>query len=92
MLVLLLLLLFTVGAVVAAAALARVLFVAAVPAPHVLLHMVDDRTSNACRYGMHIVPGFNISAPLADNHIGTVLSKQLDCLHYCHPGIPGGET
>jgi hypothetical protein len=35
-----------------------------------------------------LVAGFNVSAALADNHIGTVLSKQLDCLHYCHPGVP----
>eukprot|EP00775_Hariotina_reticulata_P004106 gene4106-4352_t len=40
------------------------------------------------KYGVPLVAGFNVSAALADNHIGTVLSKQLDCLHYCHPGVP----
>lgn len=41
-----------------------------------------------CRYGMHVVPAFAQSVPLHDNHIGTTMSPEQDCLHYCMPGVP----
>lgn len=40
------------------------------------------------RYGMHVVPTFAQSVPLHDNHIGTTLNPEQDCLHYCMPGVP----
>jgi hypothetical protein len=42
-----------------------------------------------CRYGLPIVPGgFNMSVLLYDNHPGSRWTSELDCSHYCHPGLP----
>ncbi|WIA44222.1 hypothetical protein OEZ86_010534 [Tetradesmus obliquus] len=40
------------------------------------------------KYNIPVVAAFNISVPLADNHIGSHMSPELDCLHYCVPGVP----
>eukprot|EP00775_Hariotina_reticulata_P008138 gene8138-8332_t len=40
------------------------------------------------RYNIHIVPSYNMSVPLHDNHIGLVMNPELDCLHYCQNGLP----
>eukprot|EP00882_Tetradesmus_deserticola_P028338 GHRQ01031567.1.p1 GENE.GHRQ01031567.1~~GHRQ01031567.1.p1 ORF type:complete len:258 (+),score=64.81 GHRQ01031567.1:276-1049(+) len=41
------------------------------------------------RQGLPVLPFFNISVPLHDNHASVPLvSGKLDCMHYCHPGIP----
>jgi hypothetical protein len=37
---------------------------------------------------MPVIAAFNISVPLGDNHIGRSMSSDLDCLHYCTPGVP----
>lgn len=38
---------------------------------------------------MPVLPTFNISVPLWDNHTPIKLrSGWVDCMHYCHPGIP----
>jgi hypothetical protein len=47
--------------------------------------------SNACaarRFGLYTVPGYNMTAPLVDNHVAMKNSPALDCLHYCQPGQP----
>uniref|UniRef100_A0A383VCQ2 Trichome birefringence-like N-terminal domain-containing protein n=1 Tax=Tetradesmus obliquus TaxID=3088 RepID=A0A383VCQ2_TETOB len=40
------------------------------------------------KYKIPVVAAFNISVPLANNHIGSHMSPELDCLHYCVPGVP----
>lgn len=40
------------------------------------------------KYGIHVIPAFAQSVPLHDNHIGTVMNPEQDCLHYCMPGVP----
>lgn len=40
------------------------------------------------KHSIPIIPAFNISAPLVDNHVGLRNSPSLDCLHYCSPGVP----
>jgi hypothetical protein len=42
------------------------------------------------RYGIPVVPAFNMSVPLHDAHVGKVLTPggDIDCIHYCHPGVP----
>eukprot|EP00775_Hariotina_reticulata_P012020 gene12020-12165_t len=40
------------------------------------------------RYNIPVVPGFNASVPLSEAHLGTRMTKDLDCVHYCQPGIP----
>jgi hypothetical protein len=37
---------------------------------------------------MTVIPTFAQSVPLHDNHIGTVMNPEQDCLHYCMPGVP----
>lgn len=48
------------------------------------------------RYGVPVIPTFAQSVPLHDNHIGTRMNPEQDCLHYCMPGVPqvreGGGT
>jgi hypothetical protein len=39
------------------------------------------------RYGIPIMPTFAQSVPLHDNHIGTRMNPDQDCLHYCMPGV-----
>lgn len=42
-----------------------------------------------CRYGIPVLPAFNISVPLYDNHANIPMANgKLDCMHYCHPGVP----
>lgn len=41
-----------------------------------------------CSYGMTVIPTFAQSVPLHDNHIGTRMNPEQDCLHYCMPGVP----
>jgi hypothetical protein len=42
-----------------------------------------------CREGLPLLPFFNITVPLHDNHASIPLfSGKLDCMHYCHPGAP----
>ncbi|KAF6252248.1 hypothetical protein COO60DRAFT_544594 [Scenedesmus sp. NREL 46B-D3] len=40
------------------------------------------------RFGLYVVPGYNMTAPLVDNHVGMRNTPALDCLHYCQPGQP----
>lgn len=40
------------------------------------------------KYDIPVMPAFNISAPLVDNHVGLRMSASPDCLHYCNPGVP----
>eukprot|EP00882_Tetradesmus_deserticola_P013284 GHRQ01014091.1.p1 GENE.GHRQ01014091.1~~GHRQ01014091.1.p1 ORF type:complete len:538 (+),score=152.89 GHRQ01014091.1:624-2237(+) len=40
------------------------------------------------KYGLYVVPGYNMTAPLVDNHVAMRNSPALDCLHYCQPGQP----
>ncbi|KAF6261763.1 hypothetical protein COO60DRAFT_1636588 [Scenedesmus sp. NREL 46B-D3] len=41
------------------------------------------------RQGLPVLPFFNITLPLHDNHASVPLvSRKLDCMHYCHPGVP----
>jgi hypothetical protein len=37
---------------------------------------------------MTVIPTFAQSVPLHDNHIGTHMNPEQDCLHYCMPGVP----
>jgi hypothetical protein len=41
-----------------------------------------------CRFLLHVIPGYNMTAPLVDNHVGMRNTPALDCLHYCQPGQP----
>jgi hypothetical protein len=43
-----------------------------------------------CRYGIPVVPAYNMSVPLHDAHNGKVMAPlgDIDCIHYCHPGVP----
>lgn len=41
-----------------------------------------------CRYDIPVVPAFNVSVALSDTHVGKVMSPEIDCLHYCSPGLP----
>jgi hypothetical protein len=40
------------------------------------------------RHGIPVIPTFAQSVPLHDNHIGTRMNPEQDCLHYCMPGVP----
>jgi len=42
----------------------------------------------SCRYDIPVVPAFNVSVALSDTHVGKVMSPEIDCLHYCSPGLP----
>ncbi|KAI8471060.1 MAG: hypothetical protein J3K34DRAFT_520821 [Monoraphidium minutum] len=39
-------------------------------------------------YGVPIMKGYDYSVPLHAAHVGLRGSKELDCLHYCHQGLP----
>jgi hypothetical protein len=43
-----------------------------------------------CSYGIPVVPAYNMSVPLHDAHNGKVMAPggDIDCIHYCHPGVP----
>lgn len=40
------------------------------------------------KHNLPVIAAFNISVPLADNHIERNMNPELDCLHYCSPGVP----
>jgi len=50
--------------------------------------MLLSMACSACRHGIPVVPAFNISVTLADTHVGKAMNPEMDCLHYCSPGLP----
>ncbi|WIA44224.1 hypothetical protein OEZ86_010535 [Tetradesmus obliquus] len=40
--------------------------------------------------GIPVISAYNMSVPLHDAHVGKVLTpgNDIDCIHYCHPGVP----